>query len=147
VSLVNGRLDYDPTDIDASHTQGNLVQLFNNGAFLNKQVQSYNLVRRPSTANLGMSYQLLSRLSLRGELRYTGPRNDVYYDSSLGQNGALATRGMGDYVLVDFSARYRILKGLTAGFRVENIFDEKYEEIYGYTTRGRSFYLNLRYSF
>jgi vitamin B12 transporter len=147
ISLISGRLDYDPASISNTHIQGNQVQLFANGAFINKQVQSFDLVRRPSTANINLSYKVFPKLTLRGDVRYVGPRNDVYYNSSLGPYGAQSTQGMGDYILVDISVRYRIIKGLTAGLKVENLFDEKYYEIYGYTTRGRGFYLSLRYSF
>jgi vitamin B12 transporter len=147
VSLVNGRLDYDPANINNQHTLGNQVQLFANGAFINQKVQSFSLVRRPSTANIGLTYKACKKLSVRADVRYTGPRNDVYYNSSLGPFGAESTAGMGDYTLVDVSARYAIYKGLSAGLRVENLFNEKYYEIYGYTTRGRSVYMNIRYSF
>jgi vitamin B12 transporter len=147
ISLVNGRLDYDPSNVNNEHSQNNRIQLFANGAFLDKQVQTYSLVRRPSTANVNLTYSPVSRLSFRADLSYTGSRNDVYYNSSLGPNGAQSTKGMGDYTLLHVSARYKILTGLTAALKVENVFDEHYSEIYGYTTRGRSFYLTLHYSF
>jgi vitamin B12 transporter len=147
VSLVNGRLDYDPASINPLHIQGSQVQLFENGAFLNSKVTTYGLVRRPSTANINASYKPCKKVHLQGDVRYVGSRTDVYYNSVLGPNGAQSTRGMGDYTLVDVSGTYQICKGLSAGIRIENLFDEKYYEIYGYTTRGRTFYLNLRYSF
>jgi len=147
VSLINGKVDYDPASIHTTHTQGGQVQLFANGAFLNANTESFGLVRRPSTANLSLTWTPLKKLSLKADVRYAGPRYDVYYNSALGPNGAQSTKAMGDYTLVDLFARYRIFKGLDAGIRLENIFDEKYYEIYGYTTRGRSIYLNLRYSF
>ena len=147
VSLVNGKLDYDPAAVNPAHTQGNWIQLFDNGAFLNSKITTYGLVRRPSTANISVSYRPWKKVYLEGDIRYVGPRYDVYYNSSLGPNGAEATKGMGDYTLVDVNCRYQIRRGLSTGLRVENLFDEKYYEIYGYTTRGRSFYLNLRYSF
>ena len=40
------------------------------------------------------------------------------------------------YVTVDVAARYRIMDGLEVWSRVENLFDEDYEEIYGYRTGG-----------
>jgi len=46
--------------------------------------------------------------------------------------GALGTKGVADYTLLDFSA----------GAQVENIFDTKYREINGFTTRGRGVYFN-----
>ena len=98
-----------------------------------------------------MTYTPCKKFSLSGDVRYVGPRTDVYYSYSAGPNpnlyGALAPIGMGDYTLVDLSVRYFICKGLSAGLRIENLFNEKYYEIYGYRTRGQSVYLNVRYSF
>ena len=147
VSLINGKLDYNPANIDTTHTHGNQIQLFTSGAFLNKQVHTYGLVRRPSTANISLSYKPCKKLYIQGDVRYVGPRYDIYYSSALGPFGAQTTQGIGDYILVDLSARYQIMKGFSAGIRAENLLNEKYYEIYGYTTRGRGFYLNLRYSF
>ncbi|MFI5149693.1 MAG: TonB-dependent receptor plug domain-containing protein [Bacteroidia bacterium] len=147
ISLVNGKLDYDPASINPAHIQGSQVQLFENGAFLNNKVTTYGLVRRPSTANISASWKPCRRFYLQGDVRYVGPRTDVYYNSTLGPYGAQSTRGMGDYTLVDLAGTYRICRGLSAGIRIENLFDEKYYEIYGYTTRGRTFYLNMRFSF
>jgi vitamin B12 transporter len=151
VSLINGKLDYNPANVNNTHTQGSQVQLYDNGAFMNSAVETFGLVRRPSTANINMTYTPCKKFSLSGDVRYVGPRTDVYYSYSAGPNpnlyGALAPIGMGDYTLVDLSVRYFICKGLSAGLRIENLFNEKYYEIYGYRTRGQSVYLNVRYSF
>ncbi len=147
VSLISGKLEYNPSSIDTAHTHGNHVQMFADGAFINKDVESFGLVRRPSTGNISISYKPIKKLSLTTTIRYVGPRSDIYYSAALGPFGALASKGMGDYTLVDFLIRYTISKRLTVGIRAENIFDIKYQEIYGYTTRGRGFYMNLRYTF
>jgi vitamin B12 transporter len=146
LSLINGRLEYNPSSIDTSHTQGNNVQLYSNGAFINKDVESIGLVRRPSTANIGFTYKPFQKLSLGLNLKYVGPRGDIYYSSSLGPFGALATKGIKDYALLDVIIKYSIVKNLSATLRAENIFDERYSEIFGYTTRGRGFYLSIRYN-
>lgn len=147
LSLISGRLEYDPSKIDTSHTHGNTVQLFANGAFLNKSVEAIGLVRRPGTGNLNLTYKPVKKLSLTANVRYAGPRSDIYYSAALGPFGALASKGIADYALFDVIVRYSIMKGLSAGLRAENLFNVKYSEIYGYTTRGRGFYVNLRYTF
>jgi vitamin B12 transporter len=147
LSLVTGKLDYDPSNISNVHTQGNQVQVYTSGAFINAKVQNYNIARRPSTANINMSYFPRNFLTIRTDIRYTGQRNDVAYKANLGPIGGLGSQGLGDYVLVDLAIRYQITKQFSASIRLENVFDEKYYEIYGYTTRGRSLYLNLRYAF
>lgn len=146
ISLINGKLDYRPIDVNSSQTHGNQVQVFSNGAFINKEQNSFGLVRRPSTANLNIIYNFLEGYSIGADLRYVGSRNDVYYNSALGPYGALGTKGMGDYTLVDLCINYKIMKGLTGNFRVANIFNQSYNEIYGYTTAKRGFYFSLRYS-
>jgi vitamin B12 transporter len=55
LSLVKGKIKYSPADIDTSHTQGNHVQLYSNGAFPVSDIETDGLVRRPSTANLGLT--------------------------------------------------------------------------------------------
>lgn len=147
ISLVSGRYEYDPASIDTSHTHGNYVQLYSNGAFINKDIEATGLVRRPSTGNFSVCYSPVRRLRLTLSARYVGPRSDVYYASNLGPFGALSTVPVGDYTLVDAGARFEIAKGFTVQLLVKNIFDVKYSEIYGYTTRGRGVYANLRYSF
>ncbi|MBI3510263.1 MAG: TonB-dependent receptor [Bacteroidetes bacterium] len=145
LSLISGKLDYSPASIDTSHTHGNHVQLFTNGAFINQDVETIGLVRRPGTANLGFTYMPCKKLSIAVNARYAGPRSDIYYSASSGPFGSLATKGVGDYTLVDGIAKYSATQNFSITLRAENIFDVKYSEIYGYTTRGRGFYLTLRY--
>jgi vitamin B12 transporter len=146
VSLISGKLDYNPSGLDTIHTKSNTIQLFSNGAFIDKKIQTVGLVRRPSTGNLNITYKVNNQLSLTANIKYVGTRTDIYYNSALGPLGALSNNGLSDYTLFDFVFRYCFTKNLTATLLTENIFNVKYSEIYGYTTRGRGFYLNLRYS-
>ncbi len=146
LSLVSGKLIYHPEDIDTSQTGGNHVQLYSNGAFINKEVETLGLTRRPNTANLSLTYMPVKKLAFMAVMRHVGVRSDVFYDSSLGPYGALGTVGVEQYTLLDLSVRANIYKGLSAMLRVENVFDEKYYEIKGYSTRGRGIYFTLRYS-
>jgi len=52
-----------------------------------------------------------------------------------------------DYEVVDLSARYRVLDALEVFARVENLFDEEYEEVPTYNTSGTAGYAGVRYSF
>ncbi|MGA9408131.1 MAG: TonB-dependent receptor, partial [Bacteroidota bacterium] len=84
ISFIAGSLTYNPSDINTLQTAGNKVQLFSDGAFLTNQVESMELVRRPSTANLSLTYLPIDMLVLRMDLRIVSSRNDTYYDSNLG---------------------------------------------------------------
>jgi vitamin B12 transporter len=145
-SLVSGKLRYKPSDVDVSHTQGNHVQIFNNGAFINKEVESLGLVRRPNTANVSLTYKPIERLALRIDARHVGARSDIFYSSVLGPFGALGTVPVADYTLVDFSQRFILDEHVSISTKIANVLNTKYAEINGFTTRGRGVYLRVRYS-
>lgn len=143
-SLVSGKLNFHPSGIGVEQTQGNHVQLYNNGNFLNKDVETLGLVRRPNTANLNLMYQPLNILYLNLNIRHVGSRSDIYYDSQRGPYGALGTVPVADYTLVDLSSKCNLNEYISFSVRIENLFNTKYSEINGYSTRGRSIYLNTR---
>ena len=144
-SFVAGSLTYNPSDINSLQTRGNTVQLFSNGAFLTNQVESMELVRRPSTANVSLAYLPIEILALKLDLKIVSSRNDTYYDSHLGPYGALASTPLPSYTLVDFSQRLILNKDCFINGKIENIFNVQYSEILGYTSRGRGFYLSVNY--
>jgi vitamin B12 transporter len=146
VCLVNGKLRYSPEAVDTSATHGNHVQIFSNGVFMNKKVEFLGLTRRPSTANLGFVYSPQKQVTFRADIKYIGPRGDVYYDSNLGPYGGLGTTPVAGYTLVDLSSKISISDQIKLGMMLENIFNTKYEEIKGFSTRGRGLFLNIRYS-
>ena len=145
VTLSGGRSEFSPDALDSSQTGGQHVQLFNSGVFLQGNTTQEGLVRRPSTANLSLAYAPNAKLLLSGLFQYTGLRNDVFYDGSLGPYGAQNTKSIGDYSVTTLEASYSITSHLDATLRIENVFDKDYEEIYGFSTRGRGGYLKLSF--
>ena len=146
-SLVSGKLEYSPDNVDNAHTDGNHIQLYSNGIFISEKTERIGLVRRPNTGNISLTYIPVKNLMLMADLRYVGTRNDVYYDSTLGPYGALGTIGLEDYALLDFRAKYNVIKGFTVMLHAENVFNTRYYEILGYSTRGRGLYACIGYSF
>ncbi len=144
VSVVSGHLTYQPEN--SSYTNDYHVQLFATGDFVTEEIEKNGLVRRANTANLAVTYQASTKLALAFDIRYAGVRNDIYYNSNLGPYGALSQTSVRDYTLAGFTAKYEIIKNLDATVNVRNIFNVQYQEINGYTTRGRGFYLKLKYS-
>lgn len=52
------------------------------------------------------------------------------------------------YQLVDIDASYRFIRNKLAVYgSINNVFDEQFIGVYGYTTRGRNFSLGVRYNF
>jgi vitamin B12 transporter len=147
ISMINGGLAVKPQDIAPAQTQGYQVQLYNTGDFINRSVTVAGLVRRPTTANIQVSYLPWQKLVLRADVRYAGPRSDIFYDAGRGPFGALGTESLNDYTLVDLAARLQFNSSFSTGLRVENVFDKDYQEINGFRTRGRGVYVSLRYAF
>lgn len=50
---------------------------------------------------------------------------------------------MDDYTVVNANFRYEITDSLQATFRIENLFDEQYQQVAGYGTSDRAFYVGL----
>lgn len=151
MSILSSSLSYSASSVDTTHTHGNQVQLFNGGDFLsagNGSIQNTGLLRRPGTmANVTITYMPVRKLALSAEIRYIGSHTDAQYAPTLGPFGADTYTNLPDYTLLDLYARYRIIKGLDATVRVENVFNTTYYEILGYNTLGRSIYLNISYAF
>ena len=54
---------------------------------------------------------------------------------------------MDDYERLDLSAEYELTPRLTPYLRVENLFDQDYEEVPGYTARGITALVGLGFDF
>ncbi|MBI1835837.1 MAG: TonB-dependent receptor [Flavobacteriia bacterium] len=145
ISMVSGKLVYQPGN--SAYTENYHVQLFATGDFLTKEIEKLGLVRRSNTANFNLTYQPIKKLMITTDVRYVGSRSDVFYNSALGPYGALGQTAVKDYTLVGISAKYKIVKTFFVTININNLFNTKYQEISGYTTRGRGFYLKLNYSF
>ena len=123
------------------------MQLYSTGAFLSSKVRTGSLVRRPSEANLKLVYNPITRLHIAPSLRFVTSRNDIYYDGSLGPLGALAVNVVDAYTLAGLSLNWNAGRGFNLNIRGENLLNEKYEEIHGFTTRRRSLYVTIGYSY
>ncbi len=144
ISLVSGKLNYKPSS--TSYTNNYHVQLFESGTFLTEEVEMQGLTRRSNTVNINLGYTPTKKLAFNADLRFAGLKNDVAYDANLGPYGALGQTKVGGYSLLGFNVKYTFVKKLTVNFRIDNLADVDYQEINGYTTRGRGFYLKLNYS-
>jgi vitamin B12 transporter len=147
VTWLEGEITVDPTNLNTQETGGHHVQLFNYGAFLTTDKVSIDkLVRRPAFTAYGeLRYNPIENVSVSAVYRYTGSRFDSGYDETLGPYGALNQYKVNHYNLVDLNANWAIFKSLDLGVKVENIFNERYQEIIGFQTRKRGAYVMLSY--
>lgn len=96
-------------------------------------------VRRPRhTLGLSATQALLDgRASLSGEIRHVAGNYDTQFW------GSYAVERLADYTVVDIAGSYDLTQSLKVTARVVNLFDEDYQEVWGYATRGRTAYLGL----
>jgi len=93
------------------------------------------LRRAKNKFDITLDYSLTEKLGLASTLRYVGHRQD--------SGGQLLKA----YTRVDISTNYDISEECNIFGRIENLFNEKYEEIKGYQTPGFSVYVGTKYSF
>ena len=97
---------------------------------------SQRIFRPEHLANLGITWLALEqRLKLGLHARLSHGSTDTVGDA------------VDDYQVVDLNAHYQLTDGLALYGRVENLFDEDYEEVPTYNTSGLAAYAGLRYSF
>lgn len=74
-----------------------------------------------------------------------GERDGAYYDGAIFET---VEKTLPSYNLLDINVNYKVLDNTVTFFgSVTNIFNEDYEEILGYNTRGRNVKLGVRFQF
>ncbi|HEX5963014.1 MAG TPA: TonB-dependent receptor, partial [Gemmatimonadales bacterium] len=107
------------------------------------------LVRRPKhSAEVALRARVLDRASLGGSVRYVGARDDVDFSQFPAQTVELP-----GYATVDLAAEVDILRnlpgrpGLSGVLRVENLFNEQYDQVVGFAGRRRGVFGGARFKF
>jgi vitamin B12 transporter len=100
------------------------------------------LLRRPQNKASGdVDYQL-DAAGLGASLIYVGNSYDVNYVTGFGNTVQLAS-----YFLVNLRVSYQVNSQVKLFARVDNLFNQYYEETFGYTTPGLSAYGGTKISF
>jgi vitamin B12 transporter len=108
-------------------------------------VEGRRLLRRPTSAiTLGAQYGGGGRLRLGAAVNYVGDRDDVRFAQFPDPSVRVE---LPSYTTVDLSGRYAIIPagqagrfGLDLTARVENLFDEEYEQAVGFPSPGRAIF-------
>lgn len=96
--------------------------------------------RRPQhSGSVNLAYKLEDiPLTLHADVVLTGENLDSYGGT---------THTLPAYTLVNAGLNYQINDQVEVYGRVHNLFDTKYQEVYGYATQGRTFYAGARAKF
>lgn len=102
-------------------------------------------VRRPAhQGSLDIGYRFMEgRASANLGLVYTGDFKDVLYR----RDWSSTVADMDGYTVVNLAGSYQVIDSVELYARVENLFDEDYEEVYSYGSLGRSAYAGVKASF
>jgi len=85
--------------------------------------------------NIFIDYYLKSNIYLGANLQYVGDRVDY------------GNIDLKDYTVVNLSFNHKINSKLSYSIQAHNIFDEDYQSVAGYSTKGRSVYGSVEYKF
>jgi vitamin B12 transporter len=123
-------------DIAANYTYTDAAETGPDGMNLDE-------LRRPKhMASLNAQYHFAQdRANLNLNISYTGKQLDVFFDPVTFDSEYVE---LGSYALVDLAGAWRLTDVLEITARVTNLTDENYEDLLGYSTRGRAFYAGLR---
>ena len=98
------------------------------------------LLRRPAhKGSFGLDYRFLEKGNANLNLLYVGKRDDFTPYPKRGE--------VGSYTLVNLATSYDVHKNLQVFGRIENLFNKKYEDVWGYGTPGFSIYGGIKLSF
>ncbi|MEO5938439.1 MAG: TonB-dependent receptor [Sphingomonas sp.] len=114
--------------------------------YLNARENGAVEVRRPNNvASFNTTvFSLDKKFSGTLTVRYNGRQQDVAFTDP---NFIPVNVSLQEYVLVNLSADYQITKSVSVFGRVENLFDEKYEEVFSFVTSGRGAYGGVKVGF
>lgn len=85
------------------------------------------------------------RLSGTLTVRYNGRQKDVTFTDPTYATSPVVT--LKEFVLMNLNAEYRITDAISVFGRVENLLDERYEEVFSFASPGRAGYAGVRARF
>jgi vitamin B12 transporter len=107
------------------------------------------LIRRPQhSAELTLRCRAFDRAELGGSFTYVGRRDDVDFNQFPSQRVQLPA-----YAIVDFAGDIDVLNpgphrpGLSVVLRVENLFNQQYDQVVGFPGRDRGVFGGARFRF
>ncbi|MFO7749125.1 MAG: TonB-dependent receptor [Desulfobacteraceae bacterium] len=110
-----------------------------------KDPDGERLARRPyHKVNASARYRFLEKGMLHGNVFWTGERKASVYARD--KNG-VAVETLDDYVLVNLAASWDVNGHLQLYTKIDNLFDEYYEEAFGFATAGLSGYIGMKLTY
>ena len=91
--------------------------------------------------NLGLAYRMTKKTNFSVDYQFVSDRDDTDFRDFLNVKNVT----LESYALLDFGATHKLTKKITLYTNITNILNENYQEIFGFSTRGRNFNLGFKY--
>ena len=145
---LDGESDRSGVELSASYQPDSTSIVTLNYTYTDTEEPGGEEVRRPEhTASLDAAKQVSDRWRVAGSVIYNGDQFDSDFRNFF-TNGFVTERTeLDSYVLVNLSATYDVSEDFEIYIRLENLFDEDYQEVISYATPGRSVYGGVRFRF
>lgn len=103
------------------------------------RIELVRRARRLASANFAYEF-LGGRAKLDLGIDYNGEQKDFQFAADFSRTNVT----LDDFVLVNVAASYRLLEGVEVFGRIENLFDEDYQEILGYSSLDTGAFVGVR---
>ncbi|MFM6927087.1 MAG: TonB-dependent receptor domain-containing protein, partial [Bdellovibrio sp.] len=130
-------------DTDGVEVQGQFEPVSGNGVravytylHTHDETTGQRLLRRAQNSATLIAYVQAQKFSGAVQYRYVGDREDI-------DPVSYARVKNPSYDVVHLQANYQLVDSFKISMRIQNLLDRQYEEILGYGTAGRSFYIGL----
>ncbi|MDB2438673.1 TonB-dependent receptor [Hellea sp.] len=142
-SVIN--LDTDSTrqgvELEARWNISDQLSARGSATYLDSEQDDIEEIRRPDyIASATVTYRPVEAASVTASLDYNGSQLDT--DFGTFQNVTLDA-----FTLIGLNASYKFADYFTLTLRGENLLDEDYQEVFGFTSPGRAVYAGLRANF
>jgi vitamin B12 transporter len=110
-----------------------------------KDADGERLVRRPlNKAIIGVDYRFVEQGMVSADIQWVGERDSIAF--AFDQDGN-SVNTLDSYLVVNLAAKYDISETLQLYGRIDNLFDQEYEEAWSYATPGLAGYVGLKVSY
>ena len=125
----------DNFDVTASYTYTDSTELASLGTEVNE-------LRRPKNMlAVNLNFSPRPRATINVNVSYSGGQDDIFFPPFPLPSERVRLDG---YTLVDLAVSYRLTPTIQLVGRIENILDENYEDVVGFSTPGVGVYLGVR---
>jgi vitamin B12 transporter len=140
---IDGTFNAKGTETSIRYAVSKKINLSGNYTFTQVEAQLDRLIPKHK-ANIDFSYKW-NRGTFGMQYQFVDQRKDVYYDSNIWATQAV---NLAAYQLVNSTVSYDLFPNRLQLFgAVTNIFNEDFQEVIGYNTRGRNYKLGLNFLF